>query len=71
MQSNKISQNKLAKQLGIAQSTISDVLRGVRTLTKDHVILLAKFFNVGPGVFLGGPVDSAGQALAPRRQSEE
>jgi HTH-type transcriptional regulator/antitoxin HigA len=52
MQSNKISQSKLSKQLGIAQSTISNVLRGVRSLTKDQVVLLARYFNVGPGVFL-------------------
>jgi len=54
MQSNKISQSKLSKQLGIAQSTLSNVLRGVRSLTKDQVVLLARYFNVGPGVFLAG-----------------
>jgi len=65
MHSNKVSQIKLSKQLGIAQSTISDVLRGVRSLTKDQVVLVAKFFHVGPGVFLArppAPLDSSGQA---------
>jgi HTH-type transcriptional regulator/antitoxin HigA len=52
MSSNNLSQLKLAKRVGISQSTISAVLNGTRTLTKDHVITLAKFFNVSPAVFL-------------------
>lgn len=48
-----LSQPKLAKAVKISQSTISAVLNGVRTLTKDQVLALAKFFNVSPIAFLG------------------
>jgi antitoxin component HigA of HigAB toxin-antitoxin module len=52
MRSNGLSQNGLAKKVGIQQSTISDVLNGNRKLTKDQVIKLASFFNVNPAAFL-------------------
>jgi HTH-type transcriptional regulator/antitoxin HigA len=54
MESNGLSQMALARKVGISQSTISAVLHGTRSLTKEHVITLARFFNVGPGVFLPG-----------------
>jgi HTH-type transcriptional regulator / antitoxin HigA len=52
MTSNKLSQPALAKKVGIAQSTISAVLTGSRSLTKGQMIVLAKFFQVAPGAFL-------------------
>jgi HTH-type transcriptional regulator/antitoxin HigA len=52
MTSNELSQPVLAKQVGIAQSTISAVLKGSRSLTKKQVVTLAKFFHVEPGAFL-------------------
>ena len=54
MESNGLSQVALARKVGISQSTISAVLHGTRSLTKDQVIALARFFNVGPGAFLPG-----------------
>lgn len=48
------SQTKLAKEVGIAQSTLSSVLNGDRALTREHVVTLARFFNVSPEVFLRG-----------------
>jgi HTH-type transcriptional regulator / antitoxin HigA len=54
MESIGLSQMALARKVGIAQSTISAVLHGTRSLTKEHVITLARFFNVGPGAFLPG-----------------
>jgi HTH-type transcriptional regulator / antitoxin HigA len=58
MRANSLSQNELAKKVGIAQSTISDVLNGSRKLTKAHVLKLAKFFNVAPAAFLPhGPTE--------------
>jgi HTH-type transcriptional regulator/antitoxin HigA len=48
------SQTKLAKEVGIAQSTLSAVLNGDRALTREHVVTLARFFNVSPEVFLRG-----------------
>jgi HTH-type transcriptional regulator/antitoxin HigA len=52
MASNGLSQPALARKVGIAQSTISAVLNGSRSLTKEQVVVLARFFHVAPGVFL-------------------
>jgi HTH-type transcriptional regulator/antitoxin HigA len=52
MNANRLSQPKLARAVGIAQSTISAVLNGSRSLTKDQVITLARHFGVAPGAFL-------------------
>jgi HTH-type transcriptional regulator/antitoxin HigA len=52
MELNQLSQPELAKKVGIAQSTISAVLNGNRSLTRQHIVKLAKFFNVSPAVFL-------------------
>jgi HTH-type transcriptional regulator/antitoxin HigA len=49
-----LTQPKLAKAVGIAQSTISAVLNGTRALTKNQIIKLSKFFGVGPGAFMPG-----------------
>jgi HTH-type transcriptional regulator/antitoxin HigA len=52
MESNKLSQLKLAKMTGISQSTISAVLNGNRFLTKAQVVSLARVFGVSPNAFL-------------------
>lgn len=52
MGSNRLSQTKLAKQVGISQSTISAVLKGSRSLTKEQVVKLAQFFHISPAAFL-------------------
>jgi HTH-type transcriptional regulator/antitoxin HigA len=52
LRSNGLSQAKLGKAVGISQSTISAVLNGTRSLTKDQVIALARFFRVAPAAFL-------------------
>lgn len=52
MESNGLSQARLAKAVGISQSTLSAVLGGVRSLTKEQVVTLAKFFHVSPAAFL-------------------
>jgi HTH-type transcriptional regulator / antitoxin HigA len=52
IRSNGLSQTALAKNVGIVQSTISDVLNGNRQLTKNQVIKLAELFDVDPSVIL-------------------
>ncbi len=52
MRSHGLSQNALKAATGIAQSTISAVLNGERSLTKEQVITLAGFFGVSPLAFL-------------------
>jgi HTH-type transcriptional regulator/antitoxin HigA len=55
MGANRLSQQKLAKAAGIAQSTISAVLNGSRSLTKEQVVRLAAHFGVAPAAFLPAP----------------
>ena len=52
MRSNQFSQMKLAQTAGISQSTISAVLNGKRSLTREQVVQLARIFHVAPGAFL-------------------
>jgi HTH-type transcriptional regulator/antitoxin HigA len=47
-----LSQGRLAKEVRIAQSTLSAVLSGGRSLTKGQVVRLARFFSVSPAAFL-------------------
>jgi len=54
LEARAISQTEVAKATGIATSTLSAVLQGVRQLTREHIGLLAKYFHVVPGVFLFG-----------------
>ena len=52
MRSNGFGQSSLSKKVGISQSTISAVLNGIRSLTKEQIITLAAFFRVSPAAFL-------------------
>ena len=52
MSSHQLSQTTLSKGVGISQSTISAVLSGTRSLTKDQIVILAEYFHVSPAVFL-------------------
>src|SRR5947208_1271826 len=42
MRSNGLNQSRLAKTVGIFQSTISVVLNGTRSLTREQVVTLAR-----------------------------
>jgi antitoxin component HigA of HigAB toxin-antitoxin module len=62
MEMRGVTQTDLEKATGVAQETISNVLRGVRTLTKKQVVLFAGYFNVGVGAFMPAPaVQSASE----------
>jgi len=52
MRANGLSQMALASKVGISQSTISAVLNGTRSLTKEQVVTLARFFKIGPAALL-------------------
>jgi HTH-type transcriptional regulator / antitoxin HigA len=56
MRCNRLSQIQLAKAVGMAQSTVSAVLTGARSLTKGQILKLATFFGIAPAAFL--PRDS-------------
>ena len=46
-----VSQTELSKATGIADSTISEVLKGKRPLNRGHIGKLARYFSVSPDVF--------------------
>lgn len=46
-----ITAQEVAKGTGIVNSTISAVLNEKRTLNREHIGRLAKFFHVSPNVF--------------------
>ena len=52
LDSHGLSQHKLSKTVGIAQSTISAVLAGSRELTVEHIGKLSAYFGVSGSVFL-------------------
>jgi HTH-type transcriptional regulator/antitoxin HigA len=47
-----LTQPALSQAVGIAQSTLSAVLTGARSLTRAQVVTLARFFHVSPAAFL-------------------
>ena len=54
IRANGLTQHRLAKRVGVSQSTISAVVNGTRSLTRDQVVSLARFFHVSPAAFLPG-----------------
>jgi HTH-type transcriptional regulator / antitoxin HigA len=52
LRSHNLTQAQVAKKVGIAQSTISAVLTGARSLTKEQIIAFAQFFRVAPAAFM-------------------
>ena len=51
MREHGLTQKGLERETKIAHSTISDVLRGHRKLTRAHIGTLARFFRVSPQTF--------------------
>jgi HTH-type transcriptional regulator / antitoxin HigA len=51
MEGRGLTQQGLAREVGIAQSTLSAVVSGERQLTKGHITKLSTFFDVSPAVF--------------------
>src|SRR3972149_836915 len=51
LEARGITQSEAAQSTGIAISTLSEVLSGKRTLNRDHIGRLARYFNVSPEVF--------------------
>jgi antitoxin component HigA of HigAB toxin-antitoxin module len=45
-------QSAVASATGLSDSTISELLTGKRKLGLKHIESLARFFHVGPAVFL-------------------
>lgn len=51
LESRDLSQAQLAKAVGIATSTISEVISGKRKLTRKQIEKLSTYFKVSPAVF--------------------
>ena len=47
-----ISQAALARQTGVSRTTISEVLKGKRTISVENAFRLAEYFHVEPSLFL-------------------
>jgi addiction module HigA family antidote len=52
-----ISQNALAKALGIPQNRISDIVNGKRGISADTDLRLCKYFGLSEGYFSGMQMD--------------
>ena len=50
----RITQSQVAKDTGISESTISEILAGKRKLNRGQIGKLARYFHVEPGVFAFG-----------------
>ena len=46
-----VTQAQAAKEAGIAESTVSEVLAGKRKLNRTQIGKLGRYFRVGPGAF--------------------
>ncbi len=53
IETRELTQVQVAKESGIAESTISEVLSGRRKLNRRQIVKLAGYFHVEPGAFLG------------------
>jgi addiction module HigA family antidote len=52
-----ISQNALAKAIGIPQNRLSDIINGKRGITADTDLRLCKYFGMTDGFFTGMQLD--------------
>lgn len=52
-----ISQNSLAKALGIPQNRLSDIINGKRGISADTDLRLCKYFGLTDGYFSGLQID--------------
>ena len=52
-----ISQNALAKALGIPQNRLSDIINGKRGVSADTDLRLCKYFGLTDGYFIGLQMD--------------
>jgi HTH-type transcriptional regulator/antitoxin HigA len=57
-----ITQADVARETGIAESMLSEILRGKRPMGRKTIETLSRFFHVDPGVFFPDAKPSAGPA---------
>jgi HTH-type transcriptional regulator/antitoxin HigA len=49
-----VTQQTVSQETKIANSTVTALLKGDRGLTRRHIEIFARYFGVGPAVFLSG-----------------
>lgn len=59
MDERGVKQVDVGRGTGISKTVLSLVLNGKRTLTRDHIMILSKYFGVNPSSFLGSVQDQA------------
>ena len=65
-----ISQNALAKALGIPQNRLSDIINGKRGVSADTDLRLCKYFGLTDGYFSGMQMDFERIAAKRKLQNE-
>ena len=66
----KISQNSLAKAIGIPQNRLSDIINGKRGISTDTDLRLCKYFGLTDGYFTGLQMDFERIAAKRKLQNE-
>jgi len=64
-----ISQNSLARALGIPQNRLSDIINGKRGVSADTDLRLCKYFGLTDGYFIGLQMDF--ERIAAKRQLQK
>ena len=65
-----ISQNYLAKELGIPQNRLSEIINGKRGISADTDLRLCKYFGLTDGYFTGLQMDFERIAAKQKLQKE-
>jgi len=52
-----LSQNQLAREIGVPPRRINEIVLGKRRITADTALRLARYFNMSPGFWLGLQMD--------------
>ena len=65
----KISQNALAKALGIPQNRLSDIINGKRGISADTDLRLCRYFGLTDGYFSGMQMDF--ERIAAKRKIQD
>ena len=52
-----LSQNKLARDIGVSPRRINEIVHGKRAMTADTALRLGHYFNMSPGFWLGLQMD--------------
>jgi len=53
----ELSQNQLARDVGVPPRRINEIVLGKRRITADTALRLAKYFNMSPDFWLGIQMD--------------